>query len=239
MFHCPVGFCLFNRADWNVWAEHVRGHGRIVCSVAGCTHVFKEQRVYRRHFTRAHTDDGRYRCSACTTVYTSKQTAVKHCKKCKKNGKAVPVDVAEGDDAVEDDAAEDAVADAVDGGGAVDEAVGGDAEVEEPNVDEEVSAALAFYRAPLVVPVSPLREEPFVPPIVRVDVHLLAVVQNGRLVCLYFRRSNLNYVCFSVYLDLSDEDLIVAVGRDRLERIGRMLIDGKYFIFVYFLLYFF
>lgn len=179
MYFCPVDFCLFSIADWNAWAEHVRVlHGRIPCSVAGCTHVFKEQRVYKRHFLRSHTEDGRYRCSVCTTVYKSKQTATKHCKGCKKNGVPVPVDVTEGDDAVEevvDDAV--VVGDAV-GVPAVEVAAVGDAvpaEVDEPDIEEAVDAALAFYRAPLVVPLSPLRDVAvdFVPPIVRVDVHLL------------------------------------------------------------------
>lgn len=189
MFHCPDDRCLFHNADWEVWAAHVRGHGRITCSVAGCSHVFKEQRVFRRHFVRSHTEEGRFRCSACTTVFKSSQTAVKHCKTCKKNGKPVPVDVKEGDDAVEgavvgDDAAEEAAA----GGGA---AATGDAAVVDvvaaegakgSNVEAEVDAALAHFRAPLVEPLSPLREAPvfLVSPVVRVDVHLLAVVPNGK-----------------------------------------------------------
>lgn len=188
MFMCPGDWCLFQSADWNVWAEHVRVClGKIPCSVAGCMHVFKEKRCCQRHFVRDHTEAGRYRCSACATVYKARDYAVKHCKKCTKGGKPVPVDaVEEGDDAVEE-----AVDEAAVGGDAVEvaavEATVSDAvkvaavgdtvpiEVESSDVEKEVAAALSFYRAPLVVPLSPLRDVAvdFVPPIVRVDVHLL------------------------------------------------------------------
>lgn len=92
-FVCPNDFCLFENPDWSVWAAHVRTHDRIPCSVLGCSSTFREQRVFRFHFVSCHTEDGRYKCSACNKVYKTKPNAVKHCKvACKKGGQAVPAD---------------------------------------------------------------------------------------------------------------------------------------------------
>lgn len=252
---CPFEFCLFPVADWNVWAEHVRlRHQRIPCTVVGCLHIFKEQRVYRRHFVRDHTETGRYRCSACVTVYKSKQTAVKHCKKCLNGGRPVAVDAGlapaasvgdnTGDEAVADeDAANGDAAALVEVVLSEGDAVGAEAVVVEDavlvkavpneggvaNVEEEVAAALAMYRAPLVVPLSPLREEPaFVPPVVRVDIHLLVAVPNGMLGFLNAVDGVFSncYLAFLVYLDLPDRDLINVVGRERLQRIGGLVDAG-------------